>query len=423
MIKGKKEKAMSKIRVSKQVITAVSLCLGLDLALLSCGSASFTHSDYFSTECFVEYFEAGGDFPGFAKGTGAENDPYLVCSSGGLDEMRNTPDAHFILGYHIDVSSIRFAGSGGWNPVGDSANPFTGNFNGNGYSISNMRIYRNDLTIGFFGVIAENASIHNVNLVNLHIQGGASRNLIGGLVGYQNGGMIMNSYVTGTVDGGNNDDFVGGLVGRQTSGTIENSYAAVTVDGGGNNDSVGGLVGIQDVGGTIENSYATDTVDGGNGRDFVGGLVGEQDGTIENSYAVGAVDGGGNNDSVGGLVGYQNGGMIVNSYAAGAVTNMGGTGNLGGFVGEKVDSATINGTNYFVDSDGGANGIGNGTCTPTAVCRQAMDLQEIFDSLFRRASTTPPLGMGWSTTDWRNRNNAHPCIAGIDFGPRGGCPP
>ena len=394
MIKGKKEKAMSKIRVSKQVITTVSLCLGLNLSLLSCGSAAFTHSDYFSTECFVEYFEAGGDFPGFAKGTGAENDPYLVCSSGGLDEMRNTPDAHFILGYHIDVSSIRFAGSGGWNPVGDGANPFTGSFNGNGYSISNMRIYRNDLRIGFFGVIGGNASIRNVNLVNLQIQGGDSMNLIGGLVGEQDGGMITNSYVTGTVDGGNNTDIVGGLVGQQTSGTIENSYAAVTVDGGGNNDNVGGLVGAQAAGGTIENSYAVGAAHGGNGG-----------------------------DSVGGLVGYQDGGMIVNSYAAGAVTNMGGTGELGGFVGEKVDSATINGTNYFVDSDGGANGIGSGICTSMAVCRQAMNLQEIFDSLFRRASTTAPLGMGWSTTDWRNRNNAHPCIAGIDFGPRGGCPP
>jgi hypothetical protein len=50
--------------------------------------------------------------------------------------------------------------------------------------------------------------------------------------------------------------------------------------------AVGGLVGFNN-GGEISNSYATASVSGKNG---VGGLVGENGGSISNSYATGRVN-------------------------------------------------------------------------------------------------------------------------------------
>ena len=167
-------------------------------------------------------------------------------------------------------------------------------------------------------------------------------------------------------------------------------------------------------------------MEGGGGNDSIGGLVGWQNGAaaaIENSYAIGNVDGESGNDNVGGLVGLFQNGNITNSYTTGNVEGGAGTNDTGGLLGELGASAAINGVNYFVDVAGTA-GIGNGTCTSTAVCQQAMNLQEIFDALFRTASTTAPLGMGWDDTmEWTNPGTAHPCVPDIDFGPGNGCSP
>ena len=217
-------------------------------------------------------------------------------------------------------------GAGGWLPIGNEANPFVAVFDGNGHTISNLAIRRNQTHIGLFGKIGNGAAIRNLGLVdNLADYTGSSNSgiFIGGLVGLQEGGSISASYATGDADGGDgNSDRVGGLVGR-SEGSITASYATGDADGGGGDDDrVGGLVGFQN-GGSITASYATGDADGGNGNeDRVGGLVGFQNGgSITASYAAGDADGGnGNSDNVGGLVGRQQGGSIVESYGFGGTT-------------------------------------------------------------------------------------------------------
>ena len=112
--------------------------------------------------------------------------------------------------------------------------------------------------------------------------------VVGGLVGY-GGGLILGSYVTGTVSG--TGAAVGGLVG-ENHGSVVASYAAVEVTGG---DDVGGLVGANHA--AVTASYATGRVAGG---DHVGGLVGSNGGAIAASYATGPVAG---EADAGGLVG------------------------------------------------------------------------------------------------------------------------
>ena len=273
---------------------------------------------------------------------------------------------------------IDSSGSGGWQPVGDSANnAFNAIFDGNGYVIRNLAI-RSELTnIGLFGVTAANAIIRNVGLVNnLSDYTGSSNglNYVGGLVGFQNGGSITGSYATGNADGGDgNVNYVGGLVGFQNSGSITASYATGDADGGaGNQDYVGGLVGLQN--GSITGSYATGDADGGAGIfDSVGGLVGfKQSGSITASYATGNADGGdGNSDYVGGLVGRQQFGNIRASYATGNAD--GGDGNsdrVGGLVGFN-DFGSISASYSFGSKVGGENAGVDGTGKPTGVTSAA----------------------------------------------------
>ena len=217
-------------------------------------------------------------------------------------------------------------GTGGWLPIGDETNTFAAVFDGNGHTISNLAIRRDQTSIGLFGAIGNgggsSAAIRNLGLVdNLADYTGSSDSFtyIGGLVGDQNAGSITASYATGDADGGDgSNDSVGGLVG-ESQGSITASYATGDAHGGdGSNDRVGGLVGESQ--GSITASYATGDADGGDGNyDSVGGLVGLQfGGSITASYATGDADGGdGNSDYVDGLVGWQNQASITASYGFG----------------------------------------------------------------------------------------------------------
>ena len=136
-------------------------------------------------------------------------------------------------------------GTGGWLPVGDSANAFNTIFEGNGYAIYNLAIRNGLANIGLFGVINANASIRNIGLVNnLSNYMGDRSSAIGGLVGQQNGGTISASYATGDAYG---DSLglvdIGGLVGSQEGGRIIASYATGDVNGGRRFSDTGGLVG------------------------------------------------------------------------------------------------------------------------------------------------------------------------------------
>ena len=213
------------------------------------------------------------------------------------------------LAQDIDVSdAMRFAD---WQPIGyiapsgdaDECNHpsnrcFSGIFDGNNHTISNLRIDKSDTdNVGLFAALADGAQIKNVNLANVSVEG---RFGVGSLVAY-NAGEIDNSYADGTITG---ERDVGGLVAHNV-GRISDSYAYGAVSGG---SSVGGLVARNKNDGVIANSYSLNRV---SGSDSIGGLVGLNLGSIANTYASGVVEG---NTRIGGLVG-DNGGAVGNSYA------------------------------------------------------------------------------------------------------------
>jgi hypothetical protein len=177
-------------------------------------------------------------------------------------DMKEDLSGDYYLARDIDCSATATWNEGeGFEPVGDDSNKFTGTFDGRGYTITGLCIYRPDTTyVGLFGYTGLGSEIKNVGLEDVSVSGYWR---VGGLVGW-NDGIISTSYSRGSVS----CDFyqVGGLVGSN-DGLITDSYSAVSVASG--FSSVGGLVGSNS--GTIRNSYSTGSV---SGDDSVGGLVG-----------------------------------------------------------------------------------------------------------------------------------------------------
>ena len=246
--------------------------------------------------------------------------PIYTCQD--LQNMKNNLSASYVLARNIDCFDFDYGDGGGFMPIGNITQPFSGNFDGKGYSIGNLFINRPITQYsGLFGVLAGNVS--NLSLINVNIHGnsfigtiaGISYGIIsnsfvngflegqysiGGLTG-ENYGVITDSSFIGNITGIDGSDYSGGLVGFN-SGTIINSYSSGTHNG---YNFVGGLVGFNTNTGVISNSYSLVDVIGYS----VGGLVGINEGVIEKSYSIGNVIG----SIVGGLVG-ENVGTIVASY-------------------------------------------------------------------------------------------------------------
>ena len=216
----------------------------------------------------------------------------------------------------------------GWQPIGSVSNPFTGVFEGNGYTIANLTINKPSTSyIGLFGYINNSkAEIRRIGLTNVSIVGMGA---VGGLVGEFNGKSITRSYVSGTVTGMTEE--VGGLVG-ELQGDIENSYAVGDVTG---SEQVGGLVGHISGSSRIKNSYAVGnvTLTG----DYGGGLVAHitaNNVSIVNTYTDSNVRG---NFTIGGLVGSNESGQISDSLALGNVTAFIIKGGLVGYSGTEIN--------------------------------------------------------------------------------------
>jgi hypothetical protein len=212
---------------------------------------------------------------------------------------------HYKLEASVTLPTVA-AGSSNWTRIGWNGQNFTGSFDGQNYTISNLTIDSTSGDQGLFGYIGGAGVVKNLGLVGGTVKGTqniagvagwnqgtiencySSVNVIanatgmsdaGCLVGYNSGG-IKDCYATGDVTGA--DRAEGGLAGLN-SGTIENCYYSGTVIG---DKSVGGIAGENS--GTIKNSHANITVYAGDIR--AGGIVGLNDDMVENCYSMGTVE-------------------------------------------------------------------------------------------------------------------------------------
>lgn len=244
-----------------------------------------------------------------------EEDEILVYTAADLYSIRNNP-----TGKYIQMADIDLSGYSNWSPIGNSSTMFNGTYDGNGFTITNLKINRpNSENQGLFGLVGSQAKIMNVALENININSG---NYNGGLTGF-NYGYVYNCYSTGTITG---KKWTGGLVG-QNNGNIENCYSTCSVSSA---RSAGGLIGSNH--GSVKNCYATGRVTGLNTNSFnedknTGGLCGYSFGIVGNCYATGKVTG---QRFVGGLIGFDYSSIIYNSYwdtqSSGQTSSSGGLG-------------------------------------------------------------------------------------------------
>jgi hypothetical protein len=267
----------------------------------------------------------------YSGGSGTAGEPYLIGTVSDLLAMAaNTGDydAYFILTADIDLAEAGPFTTAVIAPDTNNSNysfegtAFTGVFDGNGHTISNLTIDTNGVGndyLGLFGEIGSGGEIKNLGLENISITGGDNSYYLGGLGG-KNGGTISNCYSMGAVTGGNSSDALGGLAGENDS-NISDSYSTGAIMGGAGLYGLGGLVGVNDGNGNISNCHSTGAVSGGNNSWNLGGLVGyNPHGNIGDCYSTGTVSTGINSPNVGGLVGYNVDGNISNCYSTGAVT-------------------------------------------------------------------------------------------------------
>ncbi len=268
------------------------------------------------------------DYPGFYSVS------YEISSCGELQGIEKDLEGDYTLINDINCSStIKWNEEKGFKPVGNGSNKFNGTFNGRGNYVEGLFIDRDASRIGLFGESGDSSIIKNLGLKYANISGIA---YTGGLVGV-NWGLVLNSYVKGSVSG--SDDRIGGLVGY-SRGKILNSYTTGSVTG---DAHIGGLVGLPTD--PVINCSSQANVEG-NGN--IGGLAGYNYGRISNSYTMGDVTGqwGG----VGGLVG-DNKGPIENSYATGFVS---GGDYTGGLIGKNSSSHICTNSFWNVNTTGQA---------------------------------------------------------------------
>ncbi len=197
-------------------------------------------------------------------GNGSIAYPYIITNADELNAVRKNLNANYRLGNNIDlVDSVVWDNFLGWQPIGTSSAKFNGTFDGNGFVIRNLTIFRASDYVGLFGCISSNAVIKNLGVEDVTVIG---KQNVGGLVGLNDYGTINRCYSTGQVSGNAN---IGGLVGTNNYGKVQYCYSKSAANDTGNG-TVGGLVGRNN-GGTIKYCYSTGAVSGSYN---LGGLVG-----------------------------------------------------------------------------------------------------------------------------------------------------
>jgi len=271
----------------------------------SSSSFSLTRISVFAVLLFCVFVFVSGTAA--AQGSGS----VAVSDFEDLQSVSDNPTLDYVLANDIDAS-----GEEGFEPIGDEEEPFTGTFDGDGYTVSGLTVNRTDEdNVGLFGYVGSGGTVTNLGVEGVEVTGAEA---VGGITGY-NQGTVRRSHVTGSVRGVSS---VGGLVGRNL-GTVIESHTSVDVSG---EDNVGGIVGRNSGAGEISESYATGSATGGTD---VGGAVGNNGGEIAESYAMVEVSG---NATLGGLVGANVGGVIQRTYSTGTVSATAGS---GGFVGDN----------------------------------------------------------------------------------------
>jgi len=306
-------------------------------------------------------------FAQFAGGSGTAEDPWQIETIEHLNNVRNYLGEDHADKHFIQIADINASGNN-WQPIGSNNSRFMGNYNGGGYKIGNISIFRAESDyVGLFGYI-QNAKINNLEIENIQVTG---QNFTGSLAGTARNSTVSFITVSGNIIGRNSS---GGVIGYEIGRQLSHLSADVSVSGRGDTGGVfgvvrghvrysysqgvvngsdwyiGGFAGVVGIDGEVSDSYSTADVTGDVG---VGGFSGRIEspmlgfGTVHRVFSTGSVSG---NNIVGGLIG-SNHGTITHSYwdieTSGQETSSGGSGVTGLTTAEMQQQATFAPFNFY----------------------------------------------------------------------------
>ncbi len=242
-----------------------------------------------------------------ADGVAVQNGAYSISNAAGLKWLATQVNA----GDKFSKKIVRLANdidleSKSFTPIGKSKLPFSGTFDGQGFTISNLLINRpyNSYT-GLFGYTTDgevkNLTIHNAEVKGYNAVGVVSGcpyttkynnitltglitvdagSYVGGMFGHSLyascSGLTINadegSYIN--AESGEYRTYVGGIVGFVAEGKITISDATSNIPVTGSTIDVGGITGIAHYGNTFRNCSCSATVTVNNNSTEVGGIAG-----------------------------------------------------------------------------------------------------------------------------------------------------
>ena len=261
---------------------------------------------------------------------------YTVTTAEGLKNIAELVNEEWKLDINITLTDDIDLKGIDWTPIGiDYNHQYTGTFDGGGKTITGLTVTGSDQYVGLFGCIGEDGKVMNVKLEGVLIESDNEMSNVGGVAGCSRGN-IENCSVSGSVIGRGMNSIVGGVVGYQNGGFLTGCSSSATVNAGG---VAGGVAGLTDSGATLTACYATGDVtlesinSGGN---FVGGVVESNTScTLKACYAWGSVTGSGSGTIyVGGVTGTNDEGTLTACYHANGTVS-GPAGTTGGVTGRN----------------------------------------------------------------------------------------
>ncbi len=321
--------------------------------------------------------------PVLGAGTGV--DPFQIDNLSKLKWLQSLPvlwNKWFIQTADIDASeTATWNENTGWMPIGNTDTSFSGNFDGQGYSISNLYINRpTSYYQGLFGMTYY-AEISRVNLPDVYVRGNANTSALASQCGFSiitdcsASGTVYSSYITvggmvsylynGTVDHCRFNGVVhglnstGGIVGRSFDSEVRYCNSAGSVSG---HRDVGGVVGYNN--NRVYLCFSTADV---SGYEDVGGLIGyhvsESSLCVSDCFVTGDVTG---TNYAGGLIGYSASSIpdgVTRCFSSGYVTGQNSPGGLTGYASSDSWTSCFWNTETSGWSFGGEGDPGTGLTT------------------------------------------------------------
>ena len=222
----------------------------------------------------------------FSTGTDGEGEYYVIDGTTALNALATYVNAgnnasgkrfkmttsvtySYVSGYvwNSDSETYNTIENNNYTPIGNTTYGFSGTFDGDGKTVSGIRIFRDgsgDVAqcLGLFGYVGVGGKVKNVTIADVRITG---HDNVGGIAG-KNQGIVANSHVASNV-----------------------AIHAVNISA----SNHGGIVGYN-VNSGSEVSYCTSAAqlsikEGVTGTDFYGGIVGANEGAIRYNIADGAI--------------------------------------------------------------------------------------------------------------------------------------